>query len=161
MNKQHPALGKRTMAALLTLLLLPMRGTYAGGPLTVGGPTDGIPGVPLVWDNTRSIAYRVDSGPLSRQPAGGPVVITNAQGLIRVQNMFANWSAVPTANLNINNAGGLLAVGTFPANGDVQSVTDFLTLAGDLAGQPPPPHSSTVAAHIPTLSHADPPIFDR
>ncbi len=160
MNKQHPALGKRTMAALLTLLLLPMRGTYAGGPLTVGGPTDGIPGVPLVWDNTRSIAYRVDSGPLSRQPAGGPVVITNAQGLIRVQNMFANWSAVPTANLNINNAGGLLAVGTFPANGDVQSVTDFLTVAGDLAGQAPDPNSCNGGGQSPIVFDADGTIFD-
>src|SRR5258707_281934 len=159
MNKQPPALGKRTMAALLTLLLLPMRGTYAGGPLTVGGPTDGIPGVPLVWDNTRSIAYRVDSGPLSRQPAGGPVVITNAQGLIRVQNMFANWSAVPTANLNINNAGGLLAVGTFPANGDVQSVTDFLTVAGDLAGQAPDPNSCNGGGQSPIVFDADGTIF--
>src|SRR5258707_1152813 len=160
MNKQHPALGKRTMAALLTLLLLPMRGTYAGGPLTVGGPTHGIPGVPLVWDNTSSIAYRVDSGPLSRQPAGGPVVITNAQGLIRVQNMFANWSAVPTANLNINNAGGLLAVGTFPANGDVQSVTDFLTVAGDLAVQAPDPNSCNGGGQSPSVLDADGTIFD-
>jgi len=45
--------------------------------------------------------------------------------------MFANWSAVPAANLSITNAGGLLAVGTFPVNGDVKTVNDFLTVAGE------------------------------
>lgn len=49
---------KRTAATLLSLLLLPAEAVYAGGPLTVGGPFEGISGVPLLWDNTKPIAYR-------------------------------------------------------------------------------------------------------
>jgi len=124
-------LWRRSAAVIATFLLLPGQLVFAGGPLVVGGPTEGLSGIPLVWDNSKPISYRVDSGPLSQLPSGGGVVIDNAHGLTRVQNMFANWSAVPTANLSITNAGGLLAVGTFPVNGDVKTVNDFITVAGD------------------------------
>jgi len=53
-----------------------------------------------------------------------------------------------------------LAVGTFPANGDVQSVTDFLTVAGDLAGQAPDPNSCNGGGQSPIVFDADGTIFD-
>lgn len=151
---------KRTAATLLSLLLLPADAVYAGGPLTVGGPSEGISGVPLLWDNSKPIAYRVDGGPLSQQPNGGPVVIDNAHGIARVNGLFANWSAVPTANLSFTNLGGLLAVGSFPANGDVKTVNDFLTVAGDISGQAPDPNSCNGGGQSPIMFDADGTIFD-
>jgi hypothetical protein len=154
------SLRKKGAAILLSLLLLPLQIVYAGGPLTVGGPTAGISGVPLLWDNTKPIAYRVDGGPLSQQPNGGPVVIDNPTGVARVNRLFSNWSAVPTANLSFTNAGGLLAVGSFPANGDVKTVTDFLTVAGDVTGQAPDPNSCNGGGQSPIMFDADGTIFD-
>ena len=128
MSPQRKSTGLRTkgVAVLLSFLLSSANSVFAGGPLAVGGPTKGVSGVPLLWDSTKPIAYRVDGGPLSQQPNGGPVVIDNATGVARVNTLFAYWSAVTTANLTLTNAGGLLAVGSFPAGGDVKSVNDFL-----------------------------------
>lgn len=145
---------------LLSFLLSPVNCVFAGGPLTVGGPTEGVPGVPLLWDNTKPIAYRVDGGPLSQQPNGGPIVIDNATGVARVNTLFGYWSAVPTANLTITNAGGLLAVGTFPAGGDVKTVSDFLTVVGDVSGQTPDPNSCNGGGQSPIIFDADGTIFD-
>lgn len=150
---------KYASALLLSLLLLPPEG-FAGGPLTVGGPNAGIPGLPLIWDNTAAISYRVDSGPLSQQPNGGPVTVDNATGVARVNQMFGYWSAVPTANLTLTNAGGLLAVGTFPANGDVKTASDFLTVVGDVSGQAPDPNSCNGGGQSPIIFDADGTIFD-
>lgn len=147
-------------AILLSFLLSPVNCVLAGGPLTVGGPTEGVPGVPLLWDNTKPIAYRVDGGPLSQQPNGGPIVIDNATGLARVNTLFGYWSAVPTANLTITNGGGLLAVGTFPAGGDVKTVSDFLTVVGDVSGQTPDPNSCNGGGQSPIIFDADGTIFD-
>src|SRR5437762_928671 len=133
---------------------------YAGGPLTVGGPAEGVSGVPLLWDNTKPIAYRVDGGPLSQQPNGGPVIIDNPTSVTRVNKLFAYWSAVPTASLSFTNAGGLLAVGSFPANGDVKSVNDFLAVAGDVTGQAPDPNSCNGGGQSPIMFDADGSIFD-
>jgi len=159
-RRKSAGLWTRSAAVLLSFLLSPADVAFAGGPLAVGGPTQGISGAPLLWDNTKPIAYRVDNGPLSQQPNGGPVVINNAQGVTRVQNMFANWSAVPTANLTITNGGGLLAVGSFPANGDVKTVNDFLTVAGDVSGQAPDLNSCNGGGQSPILFDADGSIFD-
>jgi len=156
----NASLSKKTAAILLSLLVLPTKMTYAGGPLTVGGPTEGIAGVPLLWDNTKPIAYRVDGGPLSQQPNGGPVVIDNATGIARVNTLFRYWSAVPTANLTLNNAGGLLAVGSFPVNGDVKTVNDFLTVVGAVSGQAPDPNSCNGGGQSPIMFDADGTIFD-
>jgi hypothetical protein len=153
-------LWRRSAAVIASFLLLPGQLVFAGGPLIVGGPTEGLSGIPLVWDNSKPISYRVDSGPLSQLPNGGGVVIDNAHGLTRVQNMFANWSAVPTANLSITDAGGLLAVDTFPANGDVKTVNDFLTVAGDVTGQAPDPNSCNGGGQSPIMFDADGSIFD-
>ena len=61
----------------LSLLLSPGNVLFAGGPLTVGGPSEGISGVALLWDNTKPISYRIDAGPLSQLPNGGAVVMNN------------------------------------------------------------------------------------
>ena len=159
-RREKLALRRRSAAAIVSFLLLQAHGVFAGGPLVVGGPAQGISGVPLVWDNTNPVTYRADSGPLSQQPNGGAVVITNAQGVARVQSMFGNWAAVPTANLKINSAGGLLAVGSFPANGDVKTITDFLTVAGDITGQAPDPNSCNGGGQSPIMFDADGTIFD-
>ena len=139
--RKSARLWTRVSAVLISFLLLLANTVFAGGPLAVGGPTQGVSGVPLLWDNTKPIAYRVDGGPLSQQSNGGPVVIDNATGVARVNRLFGYWSAVPTANLTLTNAGGLLAVGSFPASGDVKTVNDFLTVAGDVSGQAPDPNS--------------------
>ena len=145
---------------MLSSLLLPANVIFAGGPLAVGGPSNGISGVPLIWDNTKAISYRVDGGPLSQQPNGGPIVIDNPTGVARVNRLFGYWSAVPTANLMLTNAGGLLAVGNFPANGDVKTVNDFLTVAGDVSGQAPDPNSCSGGGQSPVMFDADGTIFD-
>lgn len=95
----------------------------AGGPLILGGPALGTAGQPIVWPAGTPIQYRVDSGPLSQTPTG-TVVITNAAGLTRVQSMFGTWQAVPTANISFQNAGAILATGSF-TGGDVKTVADF------------------------------------
>jgi hypothetical protein len=114
----------------------------------------------LLWDNSIPIVYRVDGGPLSQQPNGGPVVIDNATGVARVNRLFGYWSAVPTANLTLTNAGGLLAVGSFPAGGDVKTVNDFLTVVGDVSGQAPDPNSCNGGGQSPIIFDADGTIFD-
>lgn len=157
---QDAAVCKPALAVLLSLLILLPQALIAGGPLTVGGPTAGISGVPLVWDNTQPISYRVDAGPLSQQPNGGPVVIDNPTGVARVDRLFAYWSAVPTANLSFKDAGGLLAVGSFPAGGDVKTVNDFLTVAGEVSGQAPDPNSCYGGGQSPIMFDADGSIFD-
>jgi hypothetical protein len=150
----------RAAAVLLSFVLSLANTVFAGGPLAVGGPTQGLSGVPLVWDNTTPIAYRVDGGPLSQQSNGGPVVIDNATGIARVNQLFGYWPAVTTANLTLTNAGGLLAVGSFPANGDVKTVNDFLTVAGDVSGQAPDPNSCNGGGQSPIMFDADGTIFD-
>jgi hypothetical protein len=83
-----------------------------GGPLAVGGPGFGISGAPIIWDNTAPIQYRVDPGPMAVNPSG-TTVINNANGITRVNSMFATWSAVTTASLSISNAGTLLPSGAY------------------------------------------------
>jgi len=160
-SKRKPvALRTKGAAVLLSFLLSPANALFAGGPLAVGGPTEGVSGVPLLWDNTKPIAYRVDGGPLSQRPNGGPVVIDNPTGVARVNRLFGYWSAVPTANLTLTNAGGLLAVGTFPVNGDVKTVNDFLTVVGDVSGLTPDPNSCNGGGQSPIIFDADGTIFD-
>ena len=60
---------------------------FAGGPLMLSTS-----GAPLVW-RTFPVSYRVDSGAMSINKSG-VVKITHAQGLARVNSMFANWSGV-------------------------------------------------------------------
>jgi hypothetical protein len=132
---------------------------FAGGPLTIGGPAAGIQGIPLSWDNTKAITYRVDAGPLS-QTSSGSVVIDNPTGVSRVNRLFQNWSAVPTANLTLSNAGGLLAIPSagFPAGGDVQTAQQFLDVVG--TGSSPDPNSCYGGGQSPIIFDANGTIFD-
>lgn len=154
-----PSVFRATVGILLSLQLLSPGVALAGGPLTVGGPAAGIQGIPLVWDNTNAITYRVDAGPLSKA-SNGTVVIDNPTGVSRVNRLFGNWSAVPTANLTFNNAGGLLAIpsAAFPAGGDVQTAQQFLDVVG--SGSSPDPNSCYGGGQSPVIFDADGTIFD-
>jgi hypothetical protein len=79
----------RRLAALFLALLLVRSMAFAGGPLRVTGPAATLSGQAFVWSTSSPISYTVDSGPLSVNPSGQPV-ITNAQGLARVKSLFQN-----------------------------------------------------------------------
>jgi hypothetical protein len=116
---------KRRLAAVFLSMLLTSGLVSAGGPLSVTGPAALQPGQPFVWPTTSPIRYTVDSGPLSVNPAG-QTVISNAQGLNRVQNLFQNWQSVPTASISFSYAGPITGV----TGGDVKSIQDFNTVQG-------------------------------
>ena len=119
----------RRMFCLLSLLILVSQ-AFAGGPLSVGGPTFGIDGKPFTWDAAAMpIQYRVDTGPLAKL-SGGAVTIDNTAGLARVQNMFAVWQNVPTTSIRFQYAGTILATGSF-RGGDVKTIDDFKAVYGD------------------------------
>ncbi len=159
MNKKSPR-WKLAVAVLLSALLVPQTGMLAGGPLVVGGPSFGISGAAFVWDNTVPIRYRVDGGPLSQAPNGGAIVIDNAAGIARVNRLFGNWAAVPTASLSFSNSGGIQPVGSF-TGGDVKTVQEFLDVRGDLSGQTAPdPASCEGGGQSPIIFDADGSIFD-
>src|SRR6266568_9035210 len=147
------------IALALSLRFLVPQSAFAGGPLTVGGPSAGVDGLPLVWDNTKPITYRVDAGPLSTQ-SNGTVVIDNSAGVTRVDRLFGNWSAVPTANLTFNDAGGLLAIPSagFSAGGDVQTAQQFLDVLGSITS--PDPNSCYGGGQSPIIFDADGLIFN-
>src|SRR5262249_12648277 len=100
----------------------------AGGPLRVTGPGATNPGQPFVWNMSAPIRYTVDGGPLSATPSG-QAVISNSQGLARVQSMFQNWQSVPTTSIAFAYAGPISAPG-LPANGDVKTIQDFNAVQG-------------------------------
>jgi len=60
--------------------------------------------------------------PLSVTPTG-QVVITNAQGLARVQRLFQNWQSVPTTSITYSYAGPISAPGL--SSGDVRTIQDY------------------------------------
>src|SRR5438270_3518727 len=108
--------------------LLPTNAS-AGGPLIVGGPHFGHDGQPFTWNPaSMPIQYRVDPGPMATSPGGG-VVIDNAAGLQRLQNMFGVWQAVPTAAISFANAGTILPAGSY-TGGDVKSAAQFNDIYG-------------------------------
>jgi hypothetical protein len=59
----------------------------------------------------------------------GAVVINNAAGLQRVQNMFAVWQGVSSANISFSNAGALLPAGTY-TGGDLTTAQQFNDVMG-------------------------------
>jgi hypothetical protein len=115
----------RRLAAVFIVLLLVNGLASAGGPLRVTGPAAAQPGQPFVWQTNIPIRYTVDSGPLSVNPSG-QTVISNAQGLARVQSLFQNWQSVPTASLAFSYAGQITGV----PSGDVKSIQDFNAVQG-------------------------------
>lgn len=115
--------------SLAVFLCLASTCLWAGGPLVVGGPQVGVAGQGFTWPVGKPIQYRVDGGPLAKNPSG-VAVIGNAAGVTRVQSMFNVWQAVPTANISYQNVGGILPVGAF-AGGDVQTAAEFNAVDGD------------------------------
>ncbi len=102
----------------------------AGGPLFVGGPSFGTEGQVITWDVSSPIPYRIDGGPLSRNPSGIDV-LSNATGVTRVQGMFLNWENVPTSNVRFLNAGAILNVAPNFTDGDVSNVPEFAYVSDD------------------------------
>lgn len=107
------------IAFVFTTCMLLSVAALAGGPMILGGAGFGTPGQPVTWAQGAVINYRVDGGPLSKN--GSTVIVDNATGVARVQSMFQTWQAVPTASLDIRNAGPILSV---PAAGGSTSFTD-------------------------------------
>jgi hypothetical protein len=103
-----------------------MHGTaFAGGPKYVAGATyfnSAVMGQPVVWANGQ-VRYFVDQGPL------GP--LSNSQAVAMVDAAAAVWNAVPTAAMQLTDAGALAedvngsdvvaGNGSFIAPGDVAS----------------------------------------
>jgi hypothetical protein len=123
---------QRGRRLLMTIIVLPWclaTPAFAGGPLTVGGPNNGVAGQPFVWNPAAMpIQYRVDSGPMSTNP-NGQVVISNSAGLTRVQSTFGNWQQAPHASIQYQYAGPIQSA-TGAALPDVATLTDYNTALG-------------------------------
>ncbi len=120
---------------VVLLVFLASKLALAGGPILVGGPAVGtraafgVDGQPFTWDPAKMpIAYRLDPGPMAVGP-GGAVVIDHATGAQRVQNMFAVWQGVPTANISFTNAGALLPTKGY-TGGDLKTAQQFNAVMG-------------------------------
>ncbi|MCH6553673.1 MAG: hypothetical protein IH793_05890 [Acidobacteria bacterium] len=112
------------------------RPAFAGGPLIVGG-SFGLDAQPFTWDTSTPIQYTVDGGPLSVDPDGN-VVFNNADGVMRVEQMFQVWETVSTATISYTNAGQITSIGVF-TDGDVDTMEEFDAVEGDcLAGNQSP-----------------------
>jgi hypothetical protein len=114
---------------LLTLILSSY--AFAGGPLYVTNSPTGTPvdGKPYTWDPAAMpIKYTVDPGPMST--SAGKVIVDNATGLQRVQQMFMNWQNVPTAALSYSYAGTILSTGAYTKGTDVTTAVQFNAIVG-------------------------------
>src|ERR1700730_13087185 len=100
----------RRLLSLLLSLILSVGYLEAGGPLIVTGITAQNPGQAFIWDVSTPIRYTVDGGPLSVSPSG-QVVISNSEGITRVQSMFQTWQSVPTTAISYSYAGKISAPG--------------------------------------------------
>ena len=116
---------RRQLSAIFLASLLTSGLVVAGGPLIVTGPGALQPGQAFVWPAGVAIRYTVDSGPLSVNPSG-QTVITNAQGLARVQSLFQNWQSVSTASIAYTYAGPITGI----SGGDVKTIQDFNIVKG-------------------------------
>jgi len=115
---------RRVSALFLTLLLIGGT-TFAGGPLTVTGPSATQPGQAFVWSSSVPVTYTVDTGPLSTNPSGH-TVLANTQRLARVKSLFQNWQSVPTTSISFVYGGPIAGV----SGGDVKTMADFNTVKG-------------------------------
>src|SRR5262245_24362260 len=93
------------LAASLLVVSWPAETLLAtpGEPIRIGGPTSGIEGVPFTWNTTAPIQYRVDPGPMAKNPIG-TILVDNANGISRVVTAFGDWAGVTTAALSFANA---------------------------------------------------------
>jgi hypothetical protein len=114
---------RRGIHFLLALFIINVGAAFAGGPLYVGGPNFGGDGKMLTWDPAKMpIQYRLDPGPLSS-------TIDHAAGALRIQNMLSVWQNVPTAAISFNNAGPILASGSY-TGGDVATLAQYNAVSG-------------------------------
>src|ERR671931_546016 len=105
-------------ALKIALLILAFAGrSLAGGPLLVTGRAFGNPGVPLVWPTSDPVMYRTPN-------AGGLGKLDNAHAVERVQQLFKVWEDVPTASIQIQNAGPIRPWGSYQS-GAVDSGAKF------------------------------------
>ncbi len=118
----------RRLLALFLSLILSAGYLEAGGPLIVTGTPAQNPGQAFVWDASVPIRYTVDGGPLSATPSG-VAVVSNADGITRVQNMFQTWQSVPTTAISYSYAGKISAPG-LASDGDVKTIQDFDAVMG-------------------------------
>jgi len=116
---------KRRFAALFLSSLLISGLASAGGPFNVTGPAAAQSGLPFVWPAGSPVHYTVDTGPLSVAPSG-LTVISNAQGLARVQSLFQNWQSVPTTSITYSYAGPITGI----TGGHVATIADFNAVEG-------------------------------
>jgi hypothetical protein len=108
---------------LLSVFIISCGAAFAGGPLYVGGPNFGGDGKILTWDPAKMpIQYRLDPGPLSSK-------FDHNAGAQRIQSMLSVWQSVPTAAVSFNNAGPILAAGTY-TGGDVTTLAQYNAIAG-------------------------------
>jgi len=133
-RSSHPNNLQKFAAIVFSALLvlpIPAIARVPGGPRDVGSPTLGVSGVPMTWNPTAMpIHYRVDPGPMAISPSG-TVVIDNAAGRTRVQNMFNTWVNVPTASIAFQNDGQLLSSGAYtggPVSSGGNGVANFNAL---------------------------------
>lgn len=118
----------KRILTLLTSLFLLVSQTLAGGPSLTTGSSATSPGQSFVWNVTSPIRYTVDTGPLSVNPSG-QTVISNSQGLTRVQSLFQNWSSVPTTSIRFTYAGAINVSGV--SGGHVKTLQDFNLVKGN------------------------------
>jgi hypothetical protein len=113
----------RATFLILSLFILGSGAAFAGGPLYVGSPNFGGDGKLLTWDPAKMpIQYRLDPGPLSS-------TIDHNAGAQRIQNMLSVWQGVPTAAISFNNAGPILASGSY-TGGDVSTLSQYNAVVG-------------------------------
>jgi len=112
----------RRLGAIFLSCILTAGLADAGGPFRVTGPAATTPGHAFVWNTSVPIRYTVDSGPLSVTPSG-QTVITNAQGVARVQRLFQTWQLVPTTSITYSYAGPISAPAL--SGGDVRTIQDY------------------------------------
>ncbi len=120
----------RRLCQTLVAILVLCASALAGGPIYVtNSPGTPMDGKPYTWDSAAMpIKYTVDPGPMSSN--AGKVVVDNASGLQRVQQMFMNWQNVPTAALSYSYAGSILSAGGYVKGADVASAFQFNAVSG-------------------------------
>ena len=93
--------GRISLLATLAPWIL-LATAFAGGPLTLGGPSNGTPGQALGWNPAAMpIQYRIDVGPMSTT-FGGQIAVTNAIGCSGCRPCSATGSKAHTLRSSIN-----------------------------------------------------------
>ena len=119
--------------SIFVLMLGPGGGSllWAGGALGIAGPSAGArEGTPYIFDIAGfPIDYRVDGGPMAAT-SGGTVVVDQAAGVLRVNNMFQTWEDVTTSSIDFTNGGQIPTAG-LSADKDVDSLAEFNAVEAD------------------------------